>query len=210
MNWFSLSGNIRPRKGQNMNKILKQRFDVDPVLKNISSHIPDEEINSLYPFRKFNTQGHRREFKSDQLYRAHILAMIKGIPSFNKLCAEFKTRRSFREFCRFKNQKVTPPNRILSEFRDHLQPTGFEKIAQLMALNFLAVVHLPRTKIAIPDGSDMPAKCNGFAKKNASVLATANVRKSIPRKEPPKGNGPRRAARVPILLDIRSIPYGFG
>ncbi len=193
-----------------MNKSLKQRFDVDPLLKSISPHIPDEEINSLFPFRKFNTQGHRREFKSNQLYRAHILAMIKGIPSFNKLCAEFKARRTFREFCRFKNQKVTPTNRILSEFRDHLQPSGFEKIAQLMTLNFLAVVHLPRWKIAIPDGSDMPAKCNGFAKKNASVLATANALKSIPRKERPKGNGPRKAARVHILLEIRSIPYGFG
>jgi hypothetical protein len=79
-----------------------------------------------------------------------------------------------------------------------------------MILNFLTVVPLPRMKIAIPDGSDMPAKCNGFAKKNASVLAIANARKSIPRKEQPKGNGPRRAARAPILLDIRSIPYGFG
>jgi hypothetical protein len=189
---------------------LRQRFDVDPILKNIFPHIPDEEINSLFPFRKFNTQGHRREFKSNQLYRAHILAMIKGIPSFNKLCSEFKTRRSFREFCRFKNQKITPTNRILSEFRDHLQPSGFEKIAQLMTLNFLAVVPLPRMKIAIPDGSDMPAKCNGFAKKNARVLAAANARKSTPQKEPPKGNGPRKAARVPILLGIKSIPCGFG
>ena len=189
---------------------LRQRFDVDPILKNIFPHIPDEEINSLFPFRKFNTQGHRREFKSNQLYRAHILAMIKGIPSFNKLCSEFKTRRSFREFCRFKNQKITPTNRILSEFRDHLQPSGFEKIAQLMTLNSLAVVPLPRMKIAIPDGSDMPAKCNGFAKKNAHVLAAANARKSTPQKEPPKGNGPRKAARVPILLGIKSIPCGFG
>jgi len=193
-----------------MKKILRQRFDVDPILKNISPHIPDEEINFLFPFRKFHTQGHRRDFQSNQLYRAHILAMFKGIPSFNKLCAEFKTRRSFREFCRFKNQKMTPTNRILSEFRDHLQPSGFEKIAQLMTLNILAVVPLPRMKIAIPDGSDMPAKCNGFAKKNASVLATANALKSIPRKEPPRENGPRKAARVPILLDIKNIPCGFG
>jgi Transposase domain (DUF772) len=193
-----------------MNKNAKERFDVDPILENISPHIPDVEINSLFPFRKFNTQGHRREFKSDQLYRAHILAMIKGILSFNKLCAEFKTRRSFREFCRFKNRKMTPTNRILSEFRDHLQPSGFEKIAQLMTLNFLAVVPLPRMKIAIPDGSDMPANCDGFAKKNANVLATANALKNIPLKEPPRVNGPRKAARVPILLDIRSIPYGFG
>ena len=193
-----------------MKKNLRQRFDVDPILKNISPHIPDEEINSLFPFRRFNTQGHRREFESNQLYRAHILTMIKGIPSFNKLCSEFKSRRSFREFCRFKNQKATPTNRVLSEFRDHLQPSGFEKIAQLMILNFLAVVPLPRMKIAIPDGSDMPAKCNGFAKKNARVLATANARKSIPRREPRKGNGPRRVARARILLGIKNILCDFG
>ncbi len=193
-----------------MNKDANQRFDVDPILRNISPHIPDVEIDFLFPFRKFNTQGHRREFKSDQLYRAHILAMIKGTFSFNKLCAEFKTRRSFREFCRFENRKMTPTNRILSEFRDHLQPSGFEKIAQLMTLNFLAVVPLPRMKIAIPDGSDMPANCNGFAKKSANILSTANALKNIPSKEPPKVNGPRKAVRVPILLDIRSIPYGFG
>jgi hypothetical protein len=193
-----------------MKKNLRQRFDVDPILRNISPHIPDEEINTLFPFRKFNTQGHRREFQSNQLYRAHILAMMKGIPSFNKLCSEFKTRRCFREFCLFQNQKTTPTNRILSEFRDHLQPSGFEKVAQLMTRNFLAVVPLPRMKIAIPDGSDMPAKCNGFAKKNASVLAVANAQKSTLRKEPPKGNGPRKAVRVPILSDIKNIRCGFG
>ena len=193
-----------------MKKNLRQRFDVDPILRDISPHIPDEEINMLFPFRKFHTQGHRREFTSNQLYRAHLLAMIKGIPSFNKLCSEFKTRRSFREFCLFQNQKTTPTNRILSEFRDHLQPSGFEKVAQLMTLNLLAVTPLPEMKIAIPDGSDMPAKCNGFAKKNASVLAAANARKSTRQKEPPKGNGRRKAVRVPILLDIRNILCGFG
>jgi hypothetical protein len=39
-----------------MNKDTKQRFDVDPVLEKISSHIPDDEIDFLFPFRKFNTQ----------------------------------------------------------------------------------------------------------------------------------------------------------
>ena len=96
-----------------MNKNAKQRFDVDPILEKISPHIPDEEIDFLFPFRKFNTQGHVRQFKTSQLYRAHILTMIKGVTSFNKVSAEFKSRRSFRDFCRFKNKKATPTNRIL-------------------------------------------------------------------------------------------------
>ena len=188
----------------------KQRFDVDPNLEKISPHIPDEEINFLFPFRKFNTQGRRRKFKTSQLYRAHILAMLKGIPSFNKLCTELKTRRSFRDFCLFKNKKSTPPKRMLSEFRDHLKPSGFEKIAQLIAANFLNVIPLPDLHVAIPDATDMPANCSGFAKKNAIVLAIANAQRSTPQREPPKGSERKKVAKVPILLDTRSILYVSG
>ena len=188
----------------------RQRFDVDPKLEQISPHIPDEEINFLFPFRKFNTQGRRRTFKTSQLYRAHILAMLKAIPSFNKLCRELKTRRSFRDFCFFKNKKSTPPKRMLSEFRDHLKPSGFEKIAHLIAANFLNMVPLPDLHVAIPDATDMPANCSGFAKKNAIVLAIANVQTSTPQREPPKGSERKKVAKVPILLDTRSILYVSG
>jgi hypothetical protein len=184
----------------------RQRFDVDPKLEQISPHIPDEEINFLFPFRKFNTQGRRRTFKTSQLYRAHILAMLKAIPSFNKLCRELKTRRSFRDFCLFKNKKSTPPKRMLSEFRDHLKPSGFEKIAHLIAANFLNMIPLPDLHVAIPDATDMPANCSGFAKKNAIVLAIANAQRSTP----PKGSERKKVAKVPILLDTRSILYVSG
>jgi hypothetical protein len=188
----------------------RQRFDVDPKLEQISPHIPDEEINFLFPFRKFNTQGRRRKFKTSQLYRAHILAMLKGIPSFNKLCRELKTRRSFRDFCLFKNKKSTPPKRMLSEFRDHLKPSGFEKIAHLIATNLLNMIPLPDLHVAIPDATDMPANCSGFAKKNAIVLAIANAQRSTPPREPPKGSERKKVAKVPILLDTRSILYVSG
>jgi hypothetical protein len=188
----------------------KQRFAFDPILEKISHHIPDEEINLLFPFKKFNTQGRRRKFKTSQLYRAHILAMLKGIHSFNKLCAEFKTRRAFRDFCLFRNKKVTPTKRMLSEFRDHLKPSGFGKIAQLLASNCLNVAPLPEIKVAIPDATDMPANCNGFAKKNASVLGNAHVQRSTQPREQRRASGQRRVARALILLDIRSIPYASG
>jgi hypothetical protein len=193
-----------------MKKILRQRFDVDPILKNISPHIPDEEINFLFPFRKFHTQGHRRDFQSNQLYRAHILAMFKGVPSFNKLCKELKTRRSFRDFCLFKSKKLIPPKRMLSEFREHLKPSGFEKIAQLITSNFLKVIPLPAVTVGIPDATDMPANCSGFAKKNADVQGIVNAQNNTPQKGPQKGSERKKVAKVPILLDIRSIPYGFG
>ena len=153
-----------------MNKDTAQRFDVDPILEKISSHIPDNEIDFLFPFRKFNTQGRLREFKASQLYRAHILTMIKGVTSFNKVCSEIKSRRSFRDFCRFKNKKSTPVKRVLSEFRDHLKPSGFEEITRLITLTFLNTIKLSLVKVAVPDATDMPANCSGFAKKNANAL----------------------------------------
>jgi hypothetical protein len=153
-----------------MNKDTKQRFDVDPILEKISSHIPDDEIDFLFPFRSYHTQGRLREFKTTQLYRVHILTMIKGVTSFNKICAEIKSRRFFRDFCHFKNKKSTPIKRILSEFRDYLKPAGFEEIARLITLSFLNTVKLPVIKVAVPDATDMPASCSGFAKKNANAL----------------------------------------
>ncbi len=188
----------------------KQRFDVEPVLEKISPHIPDEEINFLFPFRKFNTQGRRRKFKTSQLYRAHILAMLKGIHSFNKLCTELRARRSFRDFCLFKNKKHTPPKRMLSEFRDYLKPSGFEIITQLITENLLNVISLPDVHVAIPNATDMPANCSAFAKKNAIVLAIANVQRSTPQREPQRGSERKKVAKVPILLDPRSILYVSG
>jgi hypothetical protein len=188
----------------------KQRFDFDPILEKISHHIPDEEINLLFPFKKFNTQGRIRKFKTSQLYRAHILAMLKGIHSFNKLCAEFNTRKAFRDFCLFRNKKFAPTKRMLSEFRDHLKPSGFEKIAQLLTSNFLNVIPLPEIKVGVPDATDMPANCSGFAKKNVFVLDNVNVQGNTQPREPQKASGQRRAARALILSDTKSIPYASG
>jgi len=193
-----------------MNKDIKQRFDVDPLLEKISPHIPDDEIDFLFPFRNFNTQGRGRAFKTSQLYRAHILAMIKEITSFNKLCTEFRSRRSFRDFCRFKNKRLTPTNRILSEFRDYLKASGFEEITRLITLIFLHTVTLPVIKVAVPDATDMPANCSGFSKKNAHALDSVPAPGSIPRKERRKAEGAKRAAKAPTLWGIRSIPYASG
>lgn len=193
-----------------MVKHTKQRFDVDPILEKISPHIPDDEIDFLFPFRKSGTQGRLRAFKASQLYRTHILTMIKGISSYNKVCAEFKSRRAFRDFCRFKNKNSTPTNRILSEFRDWLRPSGFERINRLIASIFLNTVRLPLIKVAVPDATDMPANCSGFTKKNAHALKSANVPKSILLQKQLKGKGLRRVVRVLTLLDIRNILYGYG
>ena len=99
---------------------------------------------------------------------------------------------------------------MLSEFREHLKPSGFEKIAQLITANFLNVIPLPVTKIGVPDATDMPANCSGFAKKNADARAIVNAQRNTPRKEPQKESERKKVARVLILLDIKSIPCVSG
>lgn len=193
-----------------MNNDTKQRFDVDPALKKISPHIPDDEIDFLFPVRHANTQGRVRAFRTSQLYRAHILTMIKEVTSFNKVCAEFKSRRSFRDFCRFKNKEATPTNRILSEFRDYLKPSGFSQITGLITLTFLNTVKLPIIKVAVPDATDMPANCSGFAKKNAHALEGANALGSILLKELLKAKELKRVAKALTLLGTRNTPYASG
>ena len=64
-----------------MYKDIKQRFDVDPILEKISPHIPDDEIDFLFPLRNFNTQGRVRAFKTSQLYRACLFRRIPSIHS---------------------------------------------------------------------------------------------------------------------------------
>ncbi len=99
---------------------------------------------------------------------------------------------------------------MLSEFREHLKPSGFEKIAQLITANFLNVIPLPVTKVGIPDATDMPANCSGFAKKNAHVRAIVNAQRNTPQKGPQKGSERKKVAKALILLDIRSIPCVSG
>jgi hypothetical protein len=48
----------------------KERLDVDPLLKKTSPYIPDEGINFLFPFRKFNMPEQTRKFQTSQLYGA--------------------------------------------------------------------------------------------------------------------------------------------
>lgn len=99
---------------------------------------------------------------------------------------------------------------MLSEFRNHLKSTGFEKIAGLMTANFLNMFSLPDLRVAIPDATDMPANCSGFAKKNAIVLVNVNVQRNIPLRELPKENERKKVVKVPILLATRSIRYVSG
>ena len=77
---------------------LRQRYDHDPFLEEISKVIPDNAIDAIFPRGFMRRRGPRDKFSTSQLFRTHLLVMLKQISSFNKLCAELRIRRSLRDF----------------------------------------------------------------------------------------------------------------
>jgi hypothetical protein len=60
---------------------LKQRYDFDPFLEEISKLIPDEAIDTIFPRGFTKRKGRPEIFKTSQLFRVHVVAMLKQIQS---------------------------------------------------------------------------------------------------------------------------------
>jgi hypothetical protein len=187
---------------------LKQRYDHDPFLEEISRVIPDDALDIIFPRGFTKQKGPKDIFKTSQLFRVHLIAMFKQIPSFNKLCAEFRIRRSLRDFCKMKSKYDIPNTRILSQFRTKVGDSGLIRINDLLLLILFKVLKLPRLLIVVPDSTDLEAACRGFRKKNAIVSFLVNVPRNLVPREPKKEPVPRNPANLSILWDIRSIPFG--
>lgn len=187
---------------------LKQRYDLDPFLEEISKVIPDDAIDAIFPRGFMRRRGPRDKFSTSQLFRTHLLAMLKQISSFNKLCAELRIRRSLRDFCKMSSKEKVPNYQILSQFRMKLGASGLIRINDLLLLTLFKVLNLPRLLVAVPDSTDLEASCKGFPKKNANASFLANVQKNSLPKEPKGDTVPRNPGKLSILWDIKSILFG--
>jgi hypothetical protein len=187
---------------------IRQRYDIDPFLEAVSKVIPDAAIDAIFPKNFGKCKGRHGKFKTSQLFRIHLAAMLKQISSFNKLCAELKIRRSLRDFCNFKSRWDVPIPRVLSEFRMKLGDSGLIRINELLLLTLFKVLRLPRLLVAVPDSTDLEAACKGFRKKNAGasflVIVPRNILPRALRKEPVRKN----PVSLSILWDIKSIRFG--
>ena len=187
---------------------LRQRYDLDPFLEEISKVIPDDAIDSIFPRGFTKRRGPRDLFRTSQLFRVHLLAMLKQIPSFNKLCSELQVRRSLRDFCSLKNRYETPNPWILSLFRMKLKDLGVIRINELLLLALFKVLKSPRLLVAVPDSTDLEAACRGFRKKNANACSLVSVQRNFLLREPKREPAPRNPGKLSTLWDIRSIPFG--
>jgi len=186
---------------------LRQRYDHDPFLEAVSKVIPDAAIDTIFPKNLGKSKGRPDKFKTSQLFRIHLAAMLKQIPSFNKLCTELKIRRSLRDFCNLKNKWNVPIPRVLFEFRMKLGDSGLIRINELLLLTLFKVFKLPRLLVAVPDSTDLEAACRGFRKKNANACSLVSVRRNFLLREPKKEPAPRNPGKPFILWDIRSTLF---
>jgi len=187
---------------------LRQRYDHDPFLEAVSKVIPDAAIDAIFPKNFGKSKGRPDKFKTSQLFRIHLAAMLKQIPSFNKLCTELKIRRSLRDFCNLKNRWKVPVPRVLFEFRMKLGDSGLIRINELLLLTLFKVFKLPRLLVAVPDSTDLEAACRGFRKKNANACFLVSVQRNFLLGEPKREPVRKNPGNPSTLWDIRSIPSG--
>lgn len=193
---------------------LTKRFDVDEKLEKFSKVIPDSEIDlefpKLRPRKIWSTnRGRPKIFSSSQLYRMHLVTLLKRICSFKKLPSELQQRRSLRNFCNISSKERLPNERILREFRRYLTEAGFVKIKVMLLSRLLKIFPLPQVIICSVDSTDIEASCYGFRKKSVIALINAIVQKNILLKEQQKEHGQRNQEKACISLDTRSIRSGL-
>lgn len=137
-------------------KSLKPRYVTDPLLSRIDKVVPDDFINDRFYIRRV---GKRPKLLPSQLYRVHLLAVLKSVNSFNAICKELQYHRGLRKFCHISKIPEVPVKRSLSEFRSRLGPEGFEEIFTFVLKRLLDLIELPSVIVICPDSTDIEATC---------------------------------------------------
>lgn len=136
---------------------------MEPLLKNISTIIPDEKIDCELSFPCPN-RGPHSDFTPSQLYRIHLLLPLKRLVSFRQVHQDMKHHKDWRSFARLKNKDQVPSLDALSRFRQRASSL-LHQINQLYITMIFDIVGVPSTVIAVPDSTDIEAATKGYQKK---------------------------------------------
>lgn len=151
----------------------RPRYSPDPVLERVSQVLPDAAIKEFFPANYPGKKGKPFALTTAQYYRIHLLALLKGITSFNQLCSELLYHQSYRRFCHIKSISKIPKPNTLSVFRSEIGSENFALINDLLLERLFSIIPLPAVPVAVPDSTDLEASCSGRGKKN--VLAKKDV-----------------------------------
>ncbi len=184
----------------------RPRYSPDPALERISRVIPDAAINEFFPSNHTGKLGKPFVLTTSQYYRIHLLASLKGLTSFNRLCSELLYNQSYRRFCHIKSIAKIPKPNTLSVFRSEIEPESFALINDLLLERLFSIIPLPKVTVAVPDSTDLEASCCGRGKKNVPAKKDVNVNVSTRQKEPPKATAPRSPGNPNFSWDIKNTP----
>jgi hypothetical protein len=169
--------------------------------------MPDGAINEFFPANYLGEKGNPFALTTSQYYRIHLLALLKGITSFNQLCSELLYHQSYRRFCHIKSISKIPKPNTLSVFRSEIGPESFGLINDLLLERFFSMIPLPTVAVAVPDSTDLEASCSGRGKKNALAKKDVNASASTRPKALPKAAVPRSRGSPRSSWDIKSTPF---
>jgi len=184
----------------------RPRYLPDPELERISQVIPDTSINEFLPSNYPGKRGKPFALTTSQYYRIHLLALVKGITSFNRLCPELLYHQGHRRFCKIKSIAKVPNSKTLSDFRKEIEPDAFALINDLLLERLFSIIPLPEVAVAVPDSTDLEASCSGHGKKNVPAKKDVNANASSRQKKQPKATAPRSRANPNFSWGIKNTP----
>lgn len=184
----------------------RPRYSPDPELDRISQVIPDASINEFFPSNYPGKRGKPFALTTSQYYRIHLLALVKGITSFNRLCSELLYHQGYRRFCQIKSIAKVPKSKTLSDFRSEIGPEAFALINDLLLERLFSMIPLPEMAVTVPDSTDLEASCSGRGKKNVPVKRDVNANASTRPRVQPKAAAPRSRGNPNSSWDTRSTP----
>ena len=184
-------------------RYLRYNEPKDPELWRISKVLPDRWLDERWPQQCAPRQGRWQGLRTSQLVRAHLLALIKRLTSFNRACRELDHNLDFRRFCRLRATDATPTAYLLSAFRERFGMAGWTALHQTVLRAVCRVKPPLATGVLLVDATDLPAAVRRTDKKKmdpheSSVAAGLG---------PAKGRGRRRAARRFTSTATRSIRF---
>lgn len=156
----------------------------DPELRRRSKVLPDRWVDERWPLKRSAKQGARQDFRTSQFVRIQLLALVKGLRSFNRACRELEHHIDFRRFYRLRHDQRAPTAGTLSNFSTFFGVEGWTR-RHIMLLGAVVRLSPPSPAgLVVVDSTDLPAAVRRTSKKKTCPPWPNGCGRSEPRVAP--------------------------
>jgi len=153
-------------------KFLRINESRDPLLRAISMVMPDRWIDEQWPARRYPGVTRWKRWRTSQLVRLHLLALLKRSGSFNETRRETLHNADFRRFCRLGKSDGVPTAGTLSKFRAGLGHGLWQALHAFLIRKLVALLGIPEVGLFVVDATDLPAAVRRTWKKNRTLRSS--------------------------------------